>query len=140
MRRATNADFSAAVQRHFGFLLDLGYTRTEDAWHPSSASYIVRYERPDRAVELIWGRKDQQFYFRVKNLRLTGGASWFYVFQLAEAVDPRGDWGFRLDIGAGLDGPTADHLDARVRANAEVLRLHGQDGLVGRTWPGDLYS
>ena len=82
METARPSDFSPIAREAFAFLTDdLGFSLVEDEWHQSSASWIVRYERPHRVVKLVWGLKDTEFYFQVLRTADDGaGRDSFYLF------------------------------------------------------------
>lgn len=134
MTLAAPSDFSAVAREAFGYLTERhGYVLTRDEWRQPGASWVVRYDRSGRTVDLVWGLKDAQFYFRVQRTDSEGpGRNWFYIFELVRHHAPAHPRARDLDI--GTSAPTLAALRQRVHANADALRTFGESVVSGDEW------
>jgi hypothetical protein len=93
-----------------------------------------------RFINLVWGLKDQQFYFGVFRLLSNGqpapyadySSDHFYIPCLADYFDDDFDNKHMYEVNPYKTQPSI--LEEKIRLNAESLHKYGKDILRGKSW------
>ena len=133
--------FSENVRRHFVFLLDeFDFSLVDDRYDEKSNSCILTYKNKCRHVDLVWGLRDQQFYFAVYRVLENGlkapyandSSDLFYIINLASFFESSLDIEYLISM--NYYQPNQQILEEKIRLNAELLHKHGKAILEGKSW------
>ena len=135
------AMFSEYVRSHFAYLLDeFDFSLVEEQNVEKSNSCVVAYQNKWRYVELVWGLRDEQFYFAVFRVLENGlkapyaddSSDLFYIINLATFFEPSLD--IEYLVGMNYYQPNPRILEEKIRLNAELLYRYGKEILKGSSW------